>query len=253
MKKIINMKIHFLTFASSDWVNSPIRFKNDLQTINDNYKFFYTSSIWNENNLSQEYKNRFLKYKNDHGFAYFSWKPYCLIQKLNEIDNGDFIFYIDSGCVLPMNNIKSFIDDISTSINYMITRKIWMGISTYIDRNPNIKIPNVGIVKLEILQKFNLQNNTEFLFNYPHYQAGIFLLQKSQESIDFINKWCMFFDNNYEECIRGGYTDRTGQSRFFIHNGSDQAVLQCLMYENNINPYNINFIYNYNLIQHRMG
>lgn len=51
----------------------------------------------------------------------------------------------------------------------MITRKIWMGISTYIDINPNIKIPNAGIIKLEILQKFNLQNNTEFLFNYPHY------------------------------------------------------------------------------------
>lgn len=92
-----------------------------------------------------------------------------MFQKLNEIDNGDFIFYIDSGCVLPMNNIKSFLDDISTSINYMITRKIWMGISTYIDINPNIKIPNAGIIKLEILQKFNLQNNTEFLFNYPHY------------------------------------------------------------------------------------
>ena len=51
-EKITDMKIHFLTFASSDWVNSPIRFKNDLQTIKDNYNFFYTSSIWNENNLS---------------------------------------------------------------------------------------------------------------------------------------------------------------------------------------------------------
>ena len=51
----------------------------------------------------------------------------------------------------------------------MTTRGIWMGVSTYIDRNPNIKIPNAGIVKVEILQKFNLQNNTEFLFDYPHY------------------------------------------------------------------------------------
>ena len=72
------MNVHFLTFASSDWVKSPVRYKTDLDFIANTYGFFKTYDIWNEHDLNREYIERFYKYFSDHGFAYFSWKPYSI-------------------------------------------------------------------------------------------------------------------------------------------------------------------------------
>lgn len=49
------MNISFMTFASSDWVNGPIRFKNDLIYIKNHYNFFDKEFIMNETDLGQDY------------------------------------------------------------------------------------------------------------------------------------------------------------------------------------------------------
>lgn len=247
-------KVSFMTFASSDWVNSPKRFKEDLENINTRYGYFDRYFIWNEKDLDKEYQERFSKYYTDHGFAYFSWKPYSIRQALENIDYGDFLMYLDSGCVLPMDRIEGFLNDTSDTIRNMKNNDVDIGITTYIDRNPNIQIPNICVVKKEILQKFGLVDNQKFLFQFPHFQAGLFILRKTQDVINFLGRWYDFFDKNYESCIRGGYTDRTNQDqRYFIHNGSDQAVLQCMLFTENTRVLISNYFYDYDIIKHRMG
>lgn len=49
------MNISFMTFASSDWVNGPVRFKNDLIYIKNHYNFFDKEFIINETDLGQDY------------------------------------------------------------------------------------------------------------------------------------------------------------------------------------------------------
>ena len=248
------MNISFMTFASSDWVKSPIRFNNDLKIIQEKYNFFDRSLIWNEKNLGEWYENRFSKYYSDHGFAYFSWKPYSLEKALNLTSKGDYLFYIDSGCVLPMDDIEDFLESIKTTINEIEKTNTYIGITTYIDRNPRIKnIPNACIIKNEILQDFDLLYDNNLKFSYPHYQAGIFLLKNDDRTFRFLRQWNEYYNNSYEKSVRGGYTDRVGQSQCFIHNGSDQAIMQCIIYKNKINTTLMNWIYKFNLIQHRMG
>lgn len=247
------MNIHFLTFASSNWVNSPLRYREDLEKINSSSKFFKSYSIWNENDLNQEYHDRFSNYFSDHGFAYFSWKPYCIRQKLMQVEEDDWLVYLDSGCVLPMDNIDCFCNDIRSSVEHMMSNGINIGLSTYIDKNPNIRISNVGIVRLEILRKFELETSMEFLFDFPHYQAGLVIIRKCDEAIELLNSWYKFFDDNYESAIRSDYNDRNGQYKGFIHNGSDQAVLQCILFKNKVNVEITNFYYKYNVIQHMIG
>lgn len=247
------MGISFLTFASSDWVNSPKRFKEQGDEIAARFGFFDNFWIWNEKDLDIEYQKRFSPYYKDHGFAYFSWKPYCIRQALNKLKDGDYLFYIDSGCVLPMDKLDGFLEDIRKATEDIEKNEVKFALTTYIDNNPNIKIPNIGIVKMEILKKFNLEQDERFLFYFPHYQAGIFLIKNTKENIEFLDEWYRFYEDNYESCIRGGYTDRTNQYKYFIHNGSDQAIMQCLLYTRKMTPHNINFIYDYKLIQHRLG
>ena len=85
------MNISFMTFASSNWVNGPIRFKNDLAYIKKHYNFFDKEFIMNENDLCKDYQDKFSPYYSDHGFAYFSWKPYSIRQTLLSLNNNDFI------------------------------------------------------------------------------------------------------------------------------------------------------------------
>jgi hypothetical protein len=50
-----NEKISFMTFASSNWVNGPIRFKNDLSIIRNKFNYFNREFIMNENDLYEDY------------------------------------------------------------------------------------------------------------------------------------------------------------------------------------------------------
>jgi hypothetical protein len=46
-----------------------------------------------------------------------------------------------------MNNINNFLNDLSITMKKSEENKSLFSLSTYIDRNPNINIPNVCIVK----------------------------------------------------------------------------------------------------------
>ena len=150
------MKISFMTFASSDWTGSPARFKSDLSEIHRRFGFFDQTFVFNENDLGLDYRQRFSRYYSDHGFAYFSWKPYSIRQALCEIGDGDYLFYIDGGCVFPMDRIGEFLDDLKKTALDAESEQPLMTLTTYIDRNPSVRIPNVCIVKQSILEKFRL-------------------------------------------------------------------------------------------------
>jgi len=90
---------------------------------------------------------------------------------------------------------------------------------------------NIRIVRKKILEKFDLLEDVKFLHDYPHYEAGALIMQKTKATVDFIERWYMFIYDNYEACIKSGFLDRNGEYPEFIHNGSDQAVLQCMLYK----------------------
>lgn len=64
-----------------------------------------------------------------------------------------------------------------------------MTLTTYIDSNPAVKIPDACIVKRSILEKFGLQGDSRFLFGFPHWQAGIVLVKKTPAAEDFLSRW----------------------------------------------------------------
>ena len=245
--------VNFATFASSNWTESPVRFKQQLEEIDSKFHFFKKSMMFNENNLGKEYNDRFSKYFYiDHGFAYFSWKPMVLLKALEQIENGELLFYIDGGCTFPMSRIEDFISMFSSFCSDFSNSNCLFGLTSFNER-PWYQFPgfpNITIVKKEILEKFDLQDNVEFLYYYPHWQAGLVLCRKDEKTIAFLKEWYQFFLENYETCIRGEYRDRTGQNKMFIQNGSDQAVMQCILFTKKIDVYSMDFIHNFNMIQH---
>ena len=84
-EKIINMKIHFLTFASSNMTEPKKRLSDEIEIVQSDTKYFSSVCMWNESNLSLQWKHKYGKYCNEHGFALWSWKPYIIKQRLDEL------------------------------------------------------------------------------------------------------------------------------------------------------------------------
>lgn len=246
-------KINFAAFASSNWTEAPKRYTEQLAEIECKFHFFKKSMIFNEKDLGEAYNKRFSRYfYTDHGFAYFSWKPMVLLKALEKIEEGEFLFYMDGGCRFPMERISEFLEKLSETKDNMVSSDSLFGLTFFNERPwPRFPgFPNVTIVKKEILNEFGLENDLDFLFYYPHWQAGLVLLRKNKETVDFLKEWYLFFLENYELCVRGGYKDRTGQHPMFIQNGSDQAILQCMLYTKKTKIQEMNFIHDFDVIKH---
>ena len=244
--------LNLVTFASSNWTESPKRYKEQLSVINSKFHLFDKTFVWNENNLGNSYKERFSRYFSDHGFAYWSWKPITILKAMEQIKDGDLLFYIDGGCTFPMNDIEKFVSEFKAFCEEFYSSDKFVGLTYFLERpwKQFPGFPNITVVKQEILKLFGLEKDEEFLFRYPHWQATMMLLKKNDETIDFLKEWYLFFLENYELAIRSGFTDKTGQHRMFIHNGGDQAIMQCMLYSKKAKIADMNFIQNYKIIEH---
>lgn len=244
--------INLLTFASSNWTIAPKRYSEQLAEIEKRFHFFKKTFIFNENDLGEAYKERFSRYFSDHGFAYWSWKPIAILKAMEQIEDGEMLFYIDGGCTFPMDNLDSFIEEFANEANKFYESDFFVGLTYFLEKpwKQFPGFPNITIVKKEILEAFNLQSNEEFLFRYPHWQSGLILFRKNKETIDLLKEWYIFYLENYELIIRSGFENKTGQSSMFIRNNADQAILQCMLFKKKTLIYNMNFLQNYNIIQH---
>ena len=164
------------------------------------------------------------------------------------IESGQFLFYLDSGCVFPKDNsLKCFLDELNIAVDNMLNSSFDIGLTSSGFRN-------VRIIRKQVLQKMNLNENKDFLFDFPHWQAGVILIRNTQSMREFVGRWYMFMSENYESSIRSEYMDKRGQNTEYIHNGGDQAVLQCMLYNEKIQIYPItDLIDRYRIIQRIRG
>ena len=244
--------INLVTFASSNWTESPKRYKEQLEVIDANYHLFKKSFVLNEKDLGNSYEERFAKHFSDHGFAYWSWKPLAILKALLQTDKDELLFYIDGGCTFPMNDLESFVTDFTNTCEEFEKSDAFIGLTSFNERpwQQFPGFPNVTIVKKEILDEFGLSNNEEFLFRFPHWQSGLILLRNNAETVDFLKEWYAFFLSCYELCVKSDFEDKRGQHPMFIRNNSDQAILQCMLFTKKTKIFSLNFIYKYRIIEH---
>ena len=240
-----NKNIHLLTFSTSNWVNSKRRLLQQAIFVNQHMQIFNTFACKDETSLPQSWHEKFDAYRNDNGYAMFSWKPCIILQQLNLMNDGDFLLYVDGGSSLPVNNVKNFAFKLRDLCKEVEKSELNLGVGHYYNKGD---AENIRIIRKQILEKFELTNDDFFLHSYPHYEAGAMLIMKSEKSMKFISEWYSFMFNNYEGTIRSDFFDKTGQSQQFLHNGSDQAVLQCMLYKNDLKFYSLGtFFYDFNI------
>lgn len=241
--------LHFMTFATSDWTKAHARMTKDLACLQSACSAVKSVEVLDEHALDDAWRARYGKYAEDHGYAYWSWKPYLLRQKLDRIADGDVLVYLDGGCTLPMNALSAFVDSLKKRCSGLSDRG-FLGACVY--RGP-VQVWQQCPVALR--RYFGIEENEEFNERFPHYEDGVMLIRKSKESVAFFDRWNQAFDDCYECALHRPYNGRPGEPRGFSHNNGDQAIYQCLLYLSGLTPVVCNDIFyeKYNVYSRTKG
>jgi hypothetical protein len=178
--------IHLVTFAhGSTYQRSQIfinRTYKDIGNIN-------THTQWNLENLSKTdfFKQNQDLFKYKVGSGLWSWKPFIILQKLNQINDGEFVLYLDSS---KYDNL-GFKFSVLPVINFMNHKSI--------DLLPGfmINVNNYELISPSCLNAMNANNDT--IKFHKHYHTSPLFIRKTPQTFNFIQEWLMWCQN--KSCI----------------------------------------------------
>jgi hypothetical protein len=199
------MKKYFINYAHNGFLNSQ-KEALDIAT-----KFGFDVKGYNYNDIDSNFKN-----KNQHilsqkrGAGYWLWKPYVILNALNQINNGDYLVYMDSGAKL-INNVDNFLRmiDHKGMLNFSMVQKTskW--------------------TKGDCFYYLNKKNKDDFK-NDNQMSATYLFFKKNETCVSFVSRW---LDN----CLIPGLIDDSANKVMnnfndFIDHRHDQAILSLMVY-----------------------
>jgi hypothetical protein len=151
---------------------------------------------------------------NTRGYGYWLWKPYLIMKTLEIMNDGDILFYVDSGCeLLPNENNDLEIAKLAKScdkntILYIIAS----------EENQYNKMDLVNAMILEEEQKTNVMNTMQNA-------ATFIIMKKTDQTYDFASEW-------YSICCTYSNIDdspsKAANDPSFIEHRHDQSVFSLL-------------------------
>lgn len=159
--------------------------------------------------------------KNAHIFAYkrgaglWLWKPYIILKTLGQMQEGDYLFYCDSGVY--------YVDKISRLIDVMEKEKT-----------------SVMVFELPLLEREWTKKEVFSIMKYSddsHNQiCGTYILLKKDEfSVNIINDWLEYMQD--ERCASQKQFTQEKNPEGFIEHREDQSVFSLICRKNNIEPF----------------
>jgi len=218
------MNITFLTYGNFNFKQS----RNRIQRQAVNAELFTHITCYNEKTiqniklLKKALKNpKFKKaYENPRGAGYWIWKPLIIKTTLNKMEPNDILIYADAGCTISSN----FKDLISIQILQVTNHQ--SKILAYKNR-----LSEYIWTKNEIFHHFKCQDNP-LITTTPQITAGRIIIQKSQKSVNFIDKWWNTAQNHPHLFTDSPST--TKNHSLFKENRHDQSIFSVLGKKHNI-------------------
>lgn len=203
-------KIHLILYADEKFKNA----KNRIYSEALNTNWFFSIKCYGPEDLSISFKNEFKSILSlERGGGFWIWKFDIILNRLEEINYGDFLIYIDSGCTININGSERFRQYIQMIKNN--EKKIISFQMDHIEKTFTTK---------EIFELFGIIENDPIELS-GQYVATILIMQKCDAVInifkDGINK--IKIDNN----IITDYYNKN-QRPCFKDNRHDQSILSII-------------------------
>ena len=237
-------KKYFLSFGNKRFIKSRERIIKEAKTINifDDY-ILETEKICDE----IQYKKVIEKIKHEgRGFYWYTWKPYIIYKALNKLNDGDILFYCDSGMqIFNRESVKNKFNELFNIVSDK--KKCITGIATFITTGPKHSRYEYQYNFVQVFEHFNVLNNKE-ITHTQQVQAGVSVFYKCEKSMQIVKEWFDLSISNPEYFI-GDYRfcnlEKKKQISGFRDHRHDQSIwsILCKLHKVNILEHNINPIY----------
>lgn len=180
-------------------------------------KFGFICTSYGFKDLDEEFitENKIVL-SNERGAGYWLWKPYIILKKLNEINYGDYLIYMDSGAnfIKPVDDLLEIIND--------------KGILTFQLKNQK----NNKWIKGDCFFSINNINELYKFKDEEQILASFIFLRKTDYCLNFIKKWLYY--SKQENIISDNKNIYAENCSEFIDHRHDQAIFSLLCYNNNV-------------------
>jgi len=153
------------------------------------------------------------------GFGWWIWKPEYIRLCLNEIPEGDGLFYLDAG---------SFVDTTPSGISqlnsYLNLGEVH---SVLVAHGQEFKEKNYSSSSLMDLVGLSLAQR-----NSPQHYAGCLFIRNNKEGRKFVEQWGYLSCTNQHEYLYP--TERQPEDEQLVNHMYDQAILSCLAKSQNV-------------------
>lgn len=150
------------------------------------------------------------------GNGLWLWKPYLIDRVLGQCDDGDIVFYADSGAFF-VKKIDKLLDSMGEH------EKIW------VSDNPLLESCFTKPICFE-----RLDCDTEEIRNANQIQGGFVLLKCCDETRQFVKQWLHYCEDYELMAPEGGLKLTQKRGNGFVASREDQSILSLLCKKNGI-------------------
>jgi hypothetical protein len=150
--------------------------------------------------------------ENSRGYGFWFWKPYLIHKTLNELEDGDFLVYIDAGCTVNPHGKARF-----EEYKEMLSKNEF-GVLAF-----QLYACNDNQYSKRILLDF--LNATDEHKTTPQIIATAIMFKKTPHSVNFVNRWYEIASNEKyinDEHVEDEYPE-------FVDHRHDQSIFSLLV------------------------
>lgn len=210
-----NQEIYFLTCADELYSSGQRRIENlltnNLKIKKENQKHI---SLEIDFDTTDFFKKNLSIASSNVSRGYCIWKPYFILQTLNQMKLNDLLFYVDCSDSFSSNTISYC--KLLANNNFDFVMSAW-----YQNSSKN----KIGVcTKRECLIEMNVDN--EHFRNSQMIEAGFLCVKNCNKSVDIVNEWLNYCKK--ERCMLNETISDVKNYDEFKFNRYDQSVLSVL-------------------------
>ena len=223
--KILSKKtcIHFSTYGNHVFEKAKNRLLNEANMFGE----FSNVKGYGPDDLPSDFKNKYKEILNmPRGGGYWIWRPIIINHALENMQEGEYLVYLDAGCTLNIQGKKRFYEYIHRLKNskygvlsFQMSGKTGPG-SLEIEKKWTIK---------EIFDLFNVSVDSD-IANSGQLLGGVLIMKKNKHLMNYMQEYTNIILNNSKLCT--DYYNDKQQLKDFKENRHEQSITSILRKKN---------------------
>jgi hypothetical protein len=209
-----NKKVQFITYGDEKFKQSRERIANEAKFT----KWFSEVKIYTPSDFGPEFhdkQSKFIK-NNPRGGGYYIWKPYVILKQLEQLNDGDFLVYLDAGCTINprgKKRLQEYLQLLGDSkkgvlgFQMVYTEKCW--------------------TKADLAARLKVENN-HGIMDSGQVMAGAMVIQKNADSMKLVKDWYDLGSENNHHYIDDSKSTLPNDA-CFKENRHDQSIFSLLI------------------------